>query len=79
MNPNTYDWYQCDEEDYDSSASLEEQRETARLKAEREEEERQIARGQRPAAPGEKRKMQLKWDICEHGICSLCPHCSPWS
>lgn len=29
-NPNTYDWYQCDEEEYNSNDSPEEQAESAR-------------------------------------------------
>lgn len=33
-NPNTYDWYQCDEEDYDSGTPPDEQTATAPLSAE---------------------------------------------
>lgn len=32
MNPETYGWYQCDEEDYDSNASPEEQAEALTAK-----------------------------------------------
>lgn len=32
MNPETYDWYQCDEEDYNSNDSPEEQAEALRAR-----------------------------------------------